>query len=153
MTTPQNDKLKSIIEEFRKNFDDMTHVGCKGDLPCATMKTNVEDWFTAKLTEYGASEREAGAKEERQKNIDTAFSVANATHEVILEKQIAEAHAAGREEAIRECMKIIGEHNARILNQFQHFQLGDERILFAPIEKATEQTKQALLSLQKGRAE
>lgn len=36
--------------------------------------------------------------------------------------------------------ETIYEHNARILNEYQLHQLGDERILFAPITKATKET-------------
>lgn len=35
---------------------------------------------------------------------------------------------------------IIGEHNARILNQYQLCDLGDETVLFKPIENATTET-------------
>lgn len=37
--------------------------------------------------------------------------------------------------------QVIGEHNARILNEYQNTYLGeDERKLFNPIEKATNET-------------
>lgn len=52
-------------------------------------------------------------------------------------EQVEKEAIEGERERIQE---IIGEHNARILNEYQHHQLGDERVLFSPIEKATQET-------------
>lgn len=45
-----------------------------------------------------------------------------------------------KEEERAEMAKIIGEHNARILNEYQLQEMGDERRLFPVIEEATKQT-------------
>lgn len=42
----------------------------------------------------------------------------------------------GEKRTLGVMQKFVGEHNARILNEYQLNGLGDERILFAPIEKA-----------------
>ena len=37
-------------------------------------------------------------------------------------------------------VEVVGKHNALILNEYQNQQLGDERVLYPIITKATEQT-------------
>jgi hypothetical protein len=48
--TVRDEKIARIVKEFREKFKDITHVGCKGDAPCATMKSDVEAWLTQTLT-------------------------------------------------------------------------------------------------------
>lgn len=53
------------------------------------------------------------------------------------------------EERARLAKEVIGRHNARILNEYQNLGLGDERVLWKPIETATEETL-ALLNVPEG---
>jgi hypothetical protein len=71
---------------------------------------HIEDFIRTLLHDTEIATREEGRIIERKANIDTAFNVANATHEVILEKELAEA----KKERLEECIAIInGRWNAQ----------------------------------------
>ena len=64
------------------------------------------------------------------------------------------AYEEGRRVMREEAKKLIGEHNARILNEYQLQEMGDERVLFPVIEKATKETLSDLITtLQAGSKE
>lgn len=96
--TPQNDKLKSIIEEFEEQYADLW----EGD---ENLYNEFKTFLVFKLTEYGASERVEGAKEERA--LRFYWTNGKETKEIPLMQQKdfmeanKQAHAAGREEAIK----------------------------------------------------
>lgn len=120
--TPQNDKLKSIIEEFRDKFP-IASFTWNGDSKIGlesakSSRMRVKAFLLSKLTEYGASEREGGWKEHCEGNHKSSLC--------------PNCVRAGREEAIRECVELIAN--------------GDYRL---DTNVGRDRTLKALLSLQK----
>lgn len=126
MTTPQNDKLKSIIEEFEKEFIEKPPLFVKlEDMQAKALKAFIK----SKLTEYGDFEREAGQKEQFQQDkkygreyvrksyiagredglgMFVALSEQGMPHSrAEFDEFLVQAHAAGREEAIKEVVEIL----------------------------------------------
>jgi len=60
--------------------------------------------------------------------------------------ELFEAQSSTYEEKLKE---IVGEHNARILNEYQLQGLGDERILYSVIDKATKDTAAQFIEKEK----
>lgn len=48
---PKNlqEQINEVMDEFDKEFHDLTHVGCQGDFACRTVKNDVKKFITQHL--------------------------------------------------------------------------------------------------------
>ena len=83
---PQGDSIDSMVRDF-------TAVGSR---PKSEVRRRIEQAIEAA--------REEGRMIERKANIDTAFGVANATHEVILKKELAIVKSEGYQTALEKAI-------------------------------------------------